>query len=106
MTGLIGTAFSVLIRLELSSPGSQYLSGNNQLYNVIATSHGLIIIYFIVVFFKTSPIQIKIPIITITLFGHVIILDAIANGLLNCSFTYFSSDNLFPSSTAYSNYSN
>lgn len=49
MTGLIGTAFSVLIRLELSAPGSQLLAGDNQLYNVIATSHGIIMIYFMVV---------------------------------------------------------
>jgi len=48
-TGLIGTAFSVLIRLELSAPGSQFLNGDHQLYNVIATTHGIIIIYFIVV---------------------------------------------------------
>ena len=49
MTGLIGTAFSVLIRLELSAPGSQFLAGDHQLYNVIATSHGIIMIYFMVV---------------------------------------------------------
>ena len=49
ITGLIGTAFCVLIRLELSAPGSQYLAGDHQLYNVIATSHGIIMIYFIVV---------------------------------------------------------
>lgn len=41
-TGLLGTAFSILIRLELSRPGSQFLAGDNQLYNVIATSHGII----------------------------------------------------------------
>lgn len=40
-TGLLGTAFSVLIRLELSAPGSQFLAGDHQLYNVIATSHGI-----------------------------------------------------------------
>lgn len=45
----MGTAFSVLIRLELSAPGSQFLAGDHQLYNVIATSHGIIMIYFIVV---------------------------------------------------------
>ena len=49
MTGLMGTAFSVLIRLELSAPGSQFLAGDHQLYNVIATSHGIIMIYFMVV---------------------------------------------------------
>jgi len=48
-TGLIGTAFSILIRLELSAPGSQYLGGDHQLYNVVATTHGIIMIYFIVV---------------------------------------------------------
>lgn len=31
--GMIGTAFSVLIRLELSAPGVQFLQGDNQLYN-------------------------------------------------------------------------
>lgn len=43
-TGLLGTAFSVLIRLELSAPGSQYLAGDHQLYNVIATTHGIMMI--------------------------------------------------------------
>jgi len=36
--GLIGTAFSVLIRLELSGPGVQYIA-DNQLYNSIITAH-------------------------------------------------------------------
>lgn len=45
----MGTAFSVLVRLELSAPGSQYLAGDNQLYNVIATTHGIVMIYFMVV---------------------------------------------------------
>lgn len=31
--GMIGTAFSVLIRLELSSPGVQFLQGDHQLFN-------------------------------------------------------------------------
>jgi hypothetical protein len=30
---MIGTAFSVLIRLELSSPGVQFLQGDHQLFN-------------------------------------------------------------------------
>jgi heme/copper-type cytochrome/quinol oxidase subunit 1 len=33
--GMIGTAFSVLIRLELAAPGVQILQGDHQLYNVI-----------------------------------------------------------------------
>jgi hypothetical protein len=48
-TALIGTAFSILIRLELSAPGSQFLAGNNQVFNVIITAHGLIMVLFMVV---------------------------------------------------------
>ena len=40
-SGLLGTAFSVLIRLELSGPGVQFIS-NNQLYNSIITAHALL----------------------------------------------------------------
>lgn len=40
-SGLIGTAFSVLIRLELSGPGVQYIA-DNQLYNSIITAHAII----------------------------------------------------------------
>ena len=46
-SGLIGTAFSVLIRLELSGPGVQYI-GDNQLYNSIITAHAIIMIFFMV----------------------------------------------------------
>jgi cytochrome c oxidase subunit 1 len=48
-TALIGTAFSILIRLELSAPGSQFLAGDNQMFNVIITAHGLIMVLFMVV---------------------------------------------------------
>lgn len=46
-SGLVGTAFSVLIRLELSGPGVQYLS-DNQLYNSIITAHAIVMIFFMV----------------------------------------------------------
>jgi hypothetical protein len=46
-SGLIGTAFSVLIRLELSGPGVQYI-GDNQLYNSIITAHAILMIFFMV----------------------------------------------------------
>ena len=46
-SGLLGTAFSVLIRLELSGPGVQFIA-NNQLYNSIITAHALLMIFFMV----------------------------------------------------------
>ena len=45
--GLIGTAFSVLIRMELSGPGVQYIP-DNQLYNSIITAHAILMIFFMV----------------------------------------------------------
>lgn len=47
-SGMLGTAFSVIIRMELASPGVQYLHGNHQLYNVIITAHALLMIFFMV----------------------------------------------------------
>ena len=46
-SGLAGTAFSVLIRIELSGPGVQYIA-DNQLYNSIITAHAIIMIFFMV----------------------------------------------------------
>jgi len=48
-SGMLGTAFSMIIRMELSSPGVQYLQGNHQLYNVIITAHALLMIFFMVI---------------------------------------------------------
>jgi hypothetical protein len=48
-SGLIGTSFSVLIRLELSGPGVQYIA-DNQLYNSIITAHAILMIFFMVKF--------------------------------------------------------
>jgi len=46
-SGLVGTFFSVIVRLENSKPDVIFLSG--QLYNVILTAHALVIIFFIVI---------------------------------------------------------
>jgi cytochrome c oxidase subunit 1 len=46
-SGLVGTAFSVLIRLELSGPGVQFIE-DNQLYNSIITAHAIVMIFFMV----------------------------------------------------------
>jgi hypothetical protein len=40
-------SFSVLIRLELSGPGVQYIA-DNQLYNSIITAHAILMIFFMV----------------------------------------------------------
>ena len=42
---MIGTAFSVLIRMELSGSGQQYLGGDYHLYNVMVTAHAFIMIF-------------------------------------------------------------
>jgi cytochrome c oxidase subunit 1 len=47
-SGVLGTAMSILIRMELAAPGSQILSGNYQLYNVLITGHAFLMIFFMV----------------------------------------------------------
>jgi cytochrome c oxidase subunit 1 len=46
-SGILGTVFSVLIRLELAYPGPQILGTNYQLYNVIVTAHAFLMIFFL-----------------------------------------------------------
>ena len=48
-SGLVGTGYSVLIRMELSGPGVQYIA-DNQLYNSIITAHAILMIFFMVKF--------------------------------------------------------
>jgi cytochrome c oxidase subunit 1 len=47
-SGIIGTFFSVIIRLELAEPGNKILFGNFQLYNVLVTAHAFVMIFFMV----------------------------------------------------------
>ena len=46
--GMIGTAFSMIIRLELAAPGVQFLQGDHQLFNVVITAHAFIMIFFMI----------------------------------------------------------
>ncbi len=48
ISGIIGTIFSILIRVELAYPGVQILDGNWQFYNVVVTAHAFIMIFFMV----------------------------------------------------------
>jgi cytochrome c oxidase subunit 1 len=48
IAGIIGTLFSVLIRMELAYPGNQIFLGDHQYYNVVITAHAFIMIFFMV----------------------------------------------------------
>jgi len=47
-SGIIGTARSLIIRMELGGTTNQILSGNHQLYNVVVTAHAFLRIFFMV----------------------------------------------------------
>ena len=50
--GIVGGLFSLIMRLELQEPGVQYLlldgEPDGQMWNVIVTAHGLIMVFFVV----------------------------------------------------------
>jgi cytochrome c oxidase subunit 1 len=47
VAGLIGLLFSVLMRMELQTPGMQMFADGQQ-WNVVVTAHGLIMVFFVV----------------------------------------------------------
>ena len=48
IAGLIGSALSFIIRLELSGGGQIYFLGNYDQYNVVITAHAVVMIFFLV----------------------------------------------------------
>jgi len=48
IAGLVGGLFSVLFRLQLAHPGSNFLGGDHQFYNVLITAHALIMVFFMI----------------------------------------------------------
>jgi cytochrome c oxidase subunit 1 len=48
VSGLIGGAFSILMRMELEAPGMQFFGDDYQLFNVVITAHGLLMVFFVV----------------------------------------------------------
>lgn len=47
-SGVVGFAISLIMRLELSQAGDAFLSNNFQVYNVLVTSHAIVMIFFFV----------------------------------------------------------
>jgi|GEM_PF-1425258 len=47
-SGLVGSALSFIIRLELSGGGPIYFIGNYHDYNTVITGHGIVMVFFLV----------------------------------------------------------
>ena len=48
ISGVMGSTFSILIRMQVAAPASDLLSHNYQLYNVMITAHAFLMIFFMV----------------------------------------------------------
>ena len=57
---LIGSGMSVFMRIELASPGVQYMS-DGHMWNVFTTAHGLIMVFFVVMPGPVSYTHLTLP---------------------------------------------
>lgn len=48
IAGIIGGLFSILLRMQLMHPGSPVFGDNHQMYNVVMSAHGVIMVFFVV----------------------------------------------------------
>jgi len=48
IAGIMGTTYSIIIRIELSSPDFSILNFNNQIYNSIVTTHAILMIFYFI----------------------------------------------------------
>eukprot|EP01088_Endostelium_zonatum_P012850 TRINITY_DN2714_c0_g1_i1.p3 TRINITY_DN2714_c0_g1~~TRINITY_DN2714_c0_g1_i1.p3 ORF type:complete len:100 (+),score=6.70 TRINITY_DN2714_c0_g1_i1:531-830(+) len=48
LSGIMGLTYSIIIRLELSSPDFSILNFNNQVYNSVVTSHAILMIFYFI----------------------------------------------------------
>lgn len=48
LAGIMGTTYSIIIRIELSSPDFSILSFNNQIYNSVVTTHAILMIFYFI----------------------------------------------------------
>ncbi len=48
IAGVVGTAFSILIRIQLAEPASGFFAGDYQFYNVVVTAHAIVMVFFMV----------------------------------------------------------
>ena len=46
--GLLGAAFSIILRMELQAPGDQFFNGNYQMYNTFITAHAMLMVFFMI----------------------------------------------------------
>lgn len=48
VAGIVGLAFSIVIRAELMFPGDQIFNGNYQFYNVMVSAHAIFMVFFLI----------------------------------------------------------